>query len=109
MINLADILKLKFPHIDFVTEVRLQDDGEGIHISEWNMDGVDKPTDEVLASWANEVQAKYDAGQRAVLNKHIYDQLDAVDVKSIRALRTNDTQRLAELEQQAIALRQQLV
>lgn len=109
MINVAEILKLKFPNIDFVTEVRLQDDGEGVHIADWNLEGVEKPTDETLASWASEVQTKYEAEQRAITNKPIYEQLEVLDVKSIRALRTNDTQRLAQLEQQAAALRKQLV
>lgn len=109
MMNLADVLKLKFPSIDFVADVRLQDDGDGVYIADWCLEGVEKPTDEILASWASEVQAKYEAEQRAIANKPIYDQLDALDVKSIRALRTNDTQRLAQIEQQAAALRKQLV
>lgn len=38
----------------------------------------------------------------------ILQQLDEIDAKSIRALRTNDTTRLAALESQAQALRKQL-
>ena len=109
MMNLAVVLKLKFPSIDFVADVRLQDDGDGVYIADWCLEGVEKPTDEILASWDNEVQSSYEAAQRTRLNKHIYEQLDALDVKSIRALRTNDTQRLAQIEQQAAALRKQLV
>lgn len=107
--HITDVLKFKFPNIDFVREVRLQDDGEGVYIAGWFVDGVEKPTDETLALWANEVQPSYEAEQRVALNKHIYEQLDVLDVKSIRALRTNDTQRLAQIEQQAAALRKQLV
>jgi hypothetical protein len=38
----------------------------------------------------------------------ILDQLDVIDGKSIRAIRTNDTQRISDLENQAISLRTQL-
>jgi hypothetical protein len=33
---------------DFLEEVKLQDDGQGAYIKEWNVDGVDKPTDAQL-------------------------------------------------------------
>jgi hypothetical protein len=33
---------------DFQTEVKLQDDGQGAYIKEWNVDGVAKPTDAQL-------------------------------------------------------------
>ena len=34
---------------DFIEEVKLQDDGDGVvYIKEWNVDGVAKPTDEQL-------------------------------------------------------------
>ena len=39
---------------------------------------------------------------------NILAQLYAIDIKSIRALRTNDTVRMADLEKQAVALRSQL-
>ena len=33
---------------DFLEEVKLQDDGQGTYIKEWNVDGVAKPTDAQL-------------------------------------------------------------
>lgn len=33
---------------DFLEEVKLQDDGQGAYIKEWNVDGVAKPTDAQL-------------------------------------------------------------
>ena len=33
---------------DFLNEVKLQDDGQGTFIKEWNVDGVAKPTDAQL-------------------------------------------------------------
>lgn len=40
--------------------------------------------------------------------RNITGQLNELDSKTIRALRTNDSQRLLDLENQAISLRQQL-
>ena len=33
---------------DFLEEVKLQDDGQGTYIKEWNVEGVTKPTDAQL-------------------------------------------------------------
>jgi len=44
--------------IDFLNEVRLQDDGNGVYIKEWNLD-IAKPTDAQLDAFeaqANEVE-----------------------------------------------------
>ena len=44
--------------IDFLNEVRLQDDGNGVYIKEWNLD-IPKPTEKQLNSFekqANEVE-----------------------------------------------------
>ena len=51
---------------DFLQEVRLQDDGQGSYIKEWNVDGVAKPTDaqlDALSSQATTLEnnAKVDA------------------------------------------------
>jgi len=51
------------------TKVELQDDGSGSYISVWNYDGLDKPTDEQLASYetagnAAEANAVIDATRR---------------------------------------------
>jgi len=44
-----------------------------------------------------------------VNNNPIYQQLEELDKKSIRALRTNDTQRMAEIEAEATILRSKLL
>ncbi len=36
--------------VDFLSDVRLQDDGDGVYIKEWNLD-ITKPTDEQLATY----------------------------------------------------------
>jgi hypothetical protein len=51
---------------------------------------------------------EYKEEQFKLLNADILDQLKAIDQKSIRSLRINDTEKLAELEQQAIELRKKL-
>ena len=48
--------------VDFLEQVKLQDDGQGIFIAEWNISGLAKPTDEQLSSYetvANETEANY--------------------------------------------------
>ena len=51
MANLSTKIKLYANReVDFLNEVRLQDDGNGVYIKEWNLD-IAKPTDEQLASY----------------------------------------------------------
>ena len=54
---------------DFLEEVKLQDDGQGAYIKEWNVDNVAKPTDaqlDALSSQATTLEnnAKVDAKRR---------------------------------------------
>ena len=37
--------------VDFTKDVLLQDDGKGPYIKEWNVSGLDKPTDDQLATY----------------------------------------------------------
>jgi hypothetical protein len=66
--------------VDFLSDVRLQDDGSGPYIKEWNIDGVAKPTDEQLNSY--DTAADLDERQNAVratrktAYKDIGEQLD---------------------------------
>ena len=108
MMYIVDIVQLKFPGASLQKDVIIQDDGQGAYIKEWNL-GSPKPTDEDLAAWAIEVEPEYNARQARIANEPIYKQLEELDLKSIRALRTNDTERLAALEAQAQALRDQLL
>jgi len=70
---------------------------------------------ESIAAIAGENISRYSFAPESLLamnriaNQPIYDQLDQIDLKSIRALRANDAQRLNELEQQAAELRAQLL
>ena len=41
---------------DFLEEVKLQDDGQGAYIKEWNVDGVAKPTDEQLDALSSQAE-----------------------------------------------------
>ena len=43
--------------IDFLSDVKLQDDGSGAYIKEWNLD-IAKPTDEQLATYEDEANTK---------------------------------------------------
>lgn len=75
----------------------------------WENKDIPKPSKEDLTKWARELEAEYALKQNKLANEPIYQQLDALDIKSIRALRTNDINRLAEIEQEAQALRAQLL
>lgn len=68
--------------VDFTTDVLLQDDGQGAYIKEWNISGVDKPTDSQLDAQetkANtaESNATVDATRRSAYGD-IGDQLDEI-------------------------------
>jgi hypothetical protein len=59
-------------NVDFTTDVMLQDDsdGNGAYIKEWNVSGLDKPTDSQLASYETagntaETNAGIDATRRS--------------------------------------------
>ena len=41
---------------DFLEEVKLQDDGQGTYIKEWNVDGVAKPTDAQLDALSSQAE-----------------------------------------------------
>lgn len=109
--NIAEILALKYPKADFIKDIQLQDHGDGkIVIGAWDLSDP-KPTQSELDAWAADpvIIAAYNKQQNAIVNKPIHDQLDVIDLKSIRAIRSNDIVRIAELEAQAVALRAQLV
>ncbi len=59
MANLSNKIKLYAnKEVDFLTEVRLQDDGNGAYIKEWNLD-IAQPTEaqlNALETQANEVE-----------------------------------------------------
>lgn len=106
--NLADILRLKFPveFINFIIQVG--DKGSGPEIVMWP-ENYPEPNEENLNIWKQEVLSLWEKEQFEAINADILKQLEEIDSKSIRALRTNDTAKLDELEQQAVILRQQLI
>lgn len=106
--DIAKIIRLKYPDVNFQTDVILQDDGNGIYIKEWNLD-VPKPTENDLLDWETEVADKIVFEENKLANAEIYKQLDQIDLKSIRALRNNETDRLQALELEAVNLRKQLL
>lgn len=68
--------------VDFTKDVLLQDDGQGAYIKEWNISGVDQPSDSDLASYdaaatTVESNAAVDATRRAAYGD-IGDQLDEI-------------------------------
>lgn len=101
MMDLATLMQLRFPNARTPQDYQVGDDG----ITEWNM-AEPKPSQSTLDAWAVELAAEYAKQQ---VNPGIYAQLDKIDLKSIRALRSNDIVRLAELEAQAAKLRGKLL
>lgn len=106
--KLSEMLYLKYPKEMDAMQVVVEDAGEGQYIKEWNIDAP-KPDQATLDQWAIELEQEYIFKQNREANESIYLQLDAIDLKSIRALRTNDAQRLEGLEQEAIVLRSTLL
>ncbi len=109
--NLAELIQLKYPEatIGVNQDILIEDIGEGAFISQWNLAGIACPNAEDLLAWETEFAQAYIYQQNKLTNKPLYDALEAIDLKSIRALRSNDTGRLAELETEAVALRSQLL
>lgn len=103
--NITDALKFKFPDIDFVNEVRVQDDGKGPYIAEWKRKDP-LPSNIDLIEWE---QQSIEIKEINKVNIPIFEKLKEIDAKSIRALRSNDTERLVQLEAQAVELRNNLV
>lgn len=56
--TLSDILALKFPGLDFTKDVRLQDDGNGVYINEWNLE-TPIPSAQTLQQWEQELDLVY--------------------------------------------------
>ena len=85
--------------------------GAGDEIGAWNVPNVTQPTADQLAAYQTDANtiAKWQFIQNGWSNAPLIVQLDAIDAKSIRAIRTNDTVRMASLESEAAALRAQLL
>ena len=111
--TILDIILLRYPGLEGVTYWNTQYDGtpwkhpyEGL---KWENTEVPKPSKEDISGWEIEFASKWEFEQNKRNNQPIYDQLNKLDLNSIRALRTKDESRLADIEQQAEALRAQLL
>lgn len=108
--NVTDVISYKYPGIQGIQYWYTQYDGAAwdneIDGLVWNNAEIKKPTWDQLLIWEQEYLNNKNNQEH---NQVIYKQLEEIDLKSIRALRTNDVDRLAEYEQQAVALRAQLV
>lgn len=107
---LSDILRLKFPNEFRRLEIQVGDHGQGNgpEIVLWPEDWI-FPTEEDLLSWKDEISDNYQIEKFAEVNKEILSQLEILDLKSIRALRIKDDNKLQALEEEAMLLRKQLI
>lgn len=108
--NIWFILSRKYPGANFLTDIKLQNDGDGVYIKEWNL-SCPKPSDDDLNQWAKELEQDekdyYSKLEFEENNRDLLAKLEEIDRQSIRALRSNDQQRLADLEKQAADIRAQ--
>lgn len=77
MITVAEIILLKYPDINPLVDVVLQDDGAGPYIKEWNLE-TPKPTKKDLDKWAEEFDLAYRQQQAKLAREYppIEKQLD---------------------------------
>lgn len=77
--NIAEILLIKYPDA-FPDKIILQDDGEGIYIARWLLEGVPKPTKAKLAQWAIDLEDDFYNNNQKKLREKAYlplsEQLD---------------------------------
>ena len=77
--NIVDILHLKFPNANFITDIVLRDHGDGIvRIADWNIEGVPRPSSQDLTTWEGELDLLYRQTQTVLKRNYpdIRDQLD---------------------------------
>lgn len=67
MMPLNEIIKAKFPDVDFMRQVILQDDGKGAYIAQWGLDSP-QPTDDDLVNWSNELETSYKQQEAVAVN-----------------------------------------
>lgn len=123
-IPLINILQIQYPTmtIGIGGQIQLADynDGNGAFIQTWNvpysivslsLNVVGQPTASQLLAWQTDTitTQTYTYQQNTITNAQIIIQLQAIDAKSIRALRENDPTYLASLTTQAVALRAKLL
>lgn len=62
--------------VDFTTDVLLQDDGQGVYISEWNISGVAKPSDSDLSAVESDANTAEANAQVVATRKSLYGSLE---------------------------------
>lgn len=109
--NIYDVLKIKYPEADFRKGIIIFDDGQGPYIKEWNLPDLIQPSMQEIEDWKTDplVLEAFNKKANDLLNAPIYAELDALDLKSIRAIRGGDSIYIASLEGQAQALRDKLI
>lgn len=110
--NIVQICQIKFPDAIRDSKITFRtDDNINLELATWDIDEVARPTEEQILAWENDqdfidlVTAK----NKAEHNAPILEELDKLDLKSIRAIRAGDPQYIEIYEQQAAALRAQLL
>jgi len=93
MINLTNKIQAYLDRKpDFDTEVVLQDDGQGAYIKEWNVDGVDKPTDAQLNALSSQATT-LENNAIAVANRQkeygsVFSQIEYITEQGLEAWKT---------------------
>lgn len=105
--DLVSILKYKYPEANFISDIVIQDDGDGPYIREFNIGG-NKPSDDDLEMYKSQYLEHLVDLEKQKAKDSIISQLDLIDLKSIRALREGDSTRISELEDMAVKLREEL-
>ncbi len=108
--NIDEILRYKFPAEcsdgRITTLARLDKDGnEELYIDKFEVKDIEIPTIDTLKQWEQDV-AVLKANRE--FNSSIYEKLQEIDLKSIRALRTSDLESLRKHEESAASLRARL-
>jgi hypothetical protein len=115
-VPLVNIIQIKYPEVtigfpDGQVQLGNHSDGNGDFIQLWNVPNVEQPTNEQLQEWSIDIEVlqQYQFQQNKILNIPIIAQLEAIDLKTIRSLRENDTDRIAQFTAQAATLRASLL
>lgn len=113
MIPINCLISLKYEGLICGKDFGLIDrsDGNGIQIEYWNCSSIERPSLDDLNNWQKDpvLKAKYQALLNIEHNKPILKALNEIDFKSIRALRENDVEFIAQYTQVANVLRSQLL
>lgn len=79
--NIAQSILHKYPNADPLKDFRVQDDGEGQYIAEWNLPDPQPTVDELVVAWDTR-EANRKANEYKELRRKEYppvgDQLDAI-------------------------------